>query len=128
MLGGLLLVRSLHLPIRLSAGGCGLSGLGSLSLQLGCSTLQLRGAPLQIPHGPLKLVLHDDGPAQQFLVAQILRPVYPNVDPAALPADLDLSSPDHPVEGREGYLRLFRRLRSRDPPDRFIHRCLLPTG
>ena len=50
------------------------------------------------------LSLHPLGPraawAQQLLVAQVLRPLHPHVDPAALPDNLDLALPDHPVESR----------------------------
>ena len=68
----------LKLLIRPSAGGCGLYGLIPLPLQLGCSKLQLRHVLLQLAHGTLKLVLPGDGPAQQLLVAQVLRPAHPH--------------------------------------------------
>ena len=45
-------------------------------------------------------------------------------NPAALPDHLDSPLLDLPVEGREGYLQLLRRLRFRDPADRLIHRFL----
>ena len=43
--------------------------------------------PLQLPHSSLKLVLLGDGPAQQFLVGDVLRPLHPHVHPAPPPGE-----------------------------------------
>ena len=51
--------------------------------------LQLRRAPLQFPYGPFKFLLPDGGTAKHLLVAQILRPVHPHVDPAVLSDNLN---------------------------------------
>ncbi len=50
---------------------------------------------------------------------------HPHADAAAFPDNLDLSLPDLPVQGREGYLQLLCRLGFRHPADSLIHRSPL---